>query len=121
MTEVVFTQFIRYTYYELQTPGWKERKDILCAENPSTVCQRSDWMTQTLTEMVEEEEDEEIVMTVLFKDMALEEFWFKSWYEHNYPEQEWSWELRDEFATFLYSLNYVELMEMVGMDLICLK
>ena len=118
MSTQIFKEFIRFAYTELQTPGWKERMDFLCRENLSILCSEKRRSFNTLHEI---DEEEEVVMVIIFKDAALEDFWFKSWIEHNYPDHEWSWDLRDKFSWFLFVLSYEELMNIIGIDMISLK
>jgi hypothetical protein len=86
-------------------------------------CQQSRRYFKTLHEIAEEEEEDdyELVMTIIFKDLALEEYWFKSWVERTYPEQEWSWDLRDKFRWYMLVLSYEELMDIIEMGMIYLK
>ena len=117
MSKQIFKEFIRFAYFEVQTPGWKDRMNFLCRENVRILCCDGRRSFNTLREV---DEEEEVVMAIIFKDTALDDFWFKSWFELNYPEQEWSWDMRDKFSWFMFALSYEELMEIIGLDF-CLK
>jgi hypothetical protein len=120
----IFKEFIQFAYNELQRPDWRDRMDILCEEHITGLCcDQSRRFNKTLHEIAEdqEENDYELVMTIIFKELALEQFWFKCWFAHTYAEEEWTWDLRDDFRWFLLSLSYQDLMEIVEMDMICLK
>jgi hypothetical protein len=117
MTTQIFKEFIQFAYFELQTPGWKERMDFLCRENVRLLCCDGRKSFNTIHEV---DEEEEVVISIIFKDTALDDFWFKSWFVLNYPEQEWTWDLRDKFSWFMFALTYEELMEIIGLDF-CLK
>ena len=123
ISKQIFKEFIQFAYNEVQRPDWRDRMDILCGENITGLCEHSRRFKKTLHEIAEEEEedDHELVMTIIFKELALDEFWFKSWFAHIYPDQEWTWDLRDGFRWFLLSLSYQELMEIVEMNMISLK
>jgi len=115
-----FSEFIRFAYTEMNVPGWIGRMNELCGGVLEEL-DRNDRRNKTLPEILAEEEQEgwglEQVMTVIFKEMAIEPYWFKSWFETNYPEYEFSWDLRDDLITFLYMLSFEELMEIVENDL----
>jgi hypothetical protein len=119
----LFNEFIQFVYTEVQSPGWRDRMDDLCSENIVLSCQQSRRHFKTLHEIAEEEEEDDygLVMTIIFKELALEEYWFKSWVEHTYPEQEWSWDLRDKFRWYMLGLSYEVLMDIVEMGMIYLK
>jgi hypothetical protein len=119
----IFNEFIQFAYAEVQSPGWRDRMDVLCSENIVLSCQQSRRYVKTLHEIAEEEEEYDygFVMTIIFKELALEEYWFKSWVEHTYPEQEWSWDLRDKFRWYMLGLSYEVLMDIVEMGMIYLK
>jgi hypothetical protein len=115
----IFMDFIQFVHDELQTHGWRNRMELLLGEQITDMSGYR--MNKTFTEMVEEENgDIEWVMIIIFKEIALEEYWFKSWFEKIYPEKEWSWDLRDDFRSFLYSLSFNSLMEIVENDF-CMK
>jgi len=119
----IFNEFIQFVYAEVQSPGWRDRMDVLCSENIVLSCQQSRRYVKTLHEIAEEEEEYDygLVMTIIFKELALEEYWFKSWFDHAYPEQEWSWDLRDKFRWYMLGLSYEVLMDIVEMGMIYLK
>jgi hypothetical protein len=118
----IFTEFIQFAHAEINVPGWIGRMNTLCGGVVEEL-EPNDRRNMTLSELLAEEEEEgwglEQVMTIHFKEMATETYWFKSWFEANYPEYEFSWDLRDDFITFLYMLSFEELMEIVDSD--CLK
>jgi hypothetical protein len=118
----IFNEFIQFAYNEVREDGWRDRMDILCGENVSILCEQSH-RSKTLQEIAEDKEEwnYELMLTITFKELALEEYWFKSWFEQTYPEQEWSWDLRDEFRWYLLGVSYEELLEIFEMGLFCLK
>lgn len=115
----IFINFIQFVHEELQTHGWRNRMDILLGER---VTDMNGYRTnKTFQEIVKEEDgDIEWVMIIIFKEIALEEYWFKCWFEQLYPEREWTWDLRDLFRSFLYSLSFESLMEIVENEF-CMK
>ena len=126
MSTQIFKEFIRFAYSELQTPGWKERKESLCGVSQSM------FDFNTLHEYqvygIDEERKEKVVITIIFQGMMQDDYWFKGWFRHTYPGRIWMMGeptnptfLDDEFMLFMLALSYEELMDIIGIDMISLK
>ena len=107
----LFEEFIQFAYKEMNVPKWRERMNDLCGGIVEEL-DKNDRRNMTIPELLDYDDDFEMIMTIIFKENALEHYWFKSWIEANNPENEFSWELRDEFCSFLYGLSFQEMIEL---------
>jgi len=121
-SKIIFGEFIRYAYGEVHIENWRERMNELCG---GQVLDTDERMEKTLQQnvqdiMEEEESDFQFETLIIFQQMALEYNWFKCWFEKNYEEKVWHWDLSCDFRSFLFSLNYDSLMEIIDSEF-CLK
>jgi len=122
-SKIIFGEFIRYAYGEVHTPNWGERVRNLCGDliNYQVTPMNEELMNKTFQEVMEDHNgDFELVLNIIFTEMMSTYPWFVVWFWENFPEREWDWSMRNEFTTFLYSLGYEDLIEIIDTDL-CLK
>ena len=121
--------FIQYVFEELQTEGWKTRRDDMIAncDFRSVTDFEFDFPDDlTISKMLNSGDDlDEVIMSFLFPILTNQD-WMKAWLIRYQPDldEERHWSMWDALYTFMYNWQVTtridDVKEILGLDL-CFK